>query len=68
MEGPRPDPGLPREAARPPGVDAATLDAIDEETRAKVAAAEAEAREAPEPSADVLETQVWADGGSAWRN
>jgi TPP-dependent pyruvate/acetoin dehydrogenase alpha subunit len=50
------------------GVDAAALDGIDAEVRAKVAAAEAEAREAPEPAADVLETQVWADGGSAWRN
>ena len=36
------------------------LDAIDAETRAKVAAAEAEARAAPEPGPDVLETQVWA--------
>ncbi len=50
------------------GVEAAILDAIDAETRAKVEAAEAEARAAPEPSPDVLETQVWADGGSAWRN
>ena len=50
------------------GVEASTLDAIDEETRAKVADAEADARAAPEPTADVLETQVWADGGSAWRN
>jgi TPP-dependent pyruvate/acetoin dehydrogenase alpha subunit len=50
------------------GVDAAALDRIDEEASAKVAAAEAEARAAPEPSADVLETQVWADGSSRWRN
>ncbi len=50
------------------GVDETTLDAIDDEVRADVAAAEAEARAAPEPSPDVLETQVWADGGSAWRN
>jgi pyruvate dehydrogenase E1 component alpha subunit len=50
------------------GVDAAELDAIDESVRADVAAAEAEARAAPEPTAEVLETQVWADGGSAWRN
>ncbi len=50
------------------GVDAAELDAIEAETRDAVAAAEAEARAAPEPAADVLETQVWADGGSAWRN
>ncbi len=50
------------------GVVAADLDAIDEAVRAAVAAAEAEARGAPEPGLDVLETQVWADGGSAWRN
>jgi len=50
------------------GVEAAALDAIDEETLAKVAAAEAEARAAPEPTADVLETQVWSDGSSRWRN
>jgi TPP-dependent pyruvate/acetoin dehydrogenase alpha subunit len=50
------------------GVEPEALDAIDEATRAKIADAEAEARAAPEPGADVLETQVWADGGSAWRN
>jgi TPP-dependent pyruvate/acetoin dehydrogenase alpha subunit len=50
------------------GVAATRLEAIDDEVRAEVAAAEAEARAAPEPSLDVLETQVWADGGSAWRN
>jgi TPP-dependent pyruvate/acetoin dehydrogenase alpha subunit len=49
-------------------VDAAELDAIDEAARTKVAAAEEEARAAPEPTADVLETQVWADGTSRWRN
>ena len=49
-------------------MEAATLDAIDEETREAVAAAEAIARAAPEPDAAVLETQVWTDGGSAWRN
>ena len=50
------------------GVAAADLDAIDAETAEAVAAAEAEARAAPEPAAEVLETQVWTDGGSAWRN
>ncbi len=50
------------------GVTRADLDAIDDSVGAEVAAAEAEARAAPEPSPDVLETQVWADGGSAWRN
>jgi TPP-dependent pyruvate/acetoin dehydrogenase alpha subunit len=50
------------------GVRASDLDAIDDEVRAEVAAAETEAREAPEPTAEVLETQVWSDGGSAWRS
>ncbi|HLO35851.1 MAG TPA: thiamine pyrophosphate-dependent dehydrogenase E1 component subunit alpha [Candidatus Deferrimicrobium sp.] len=50
------------------GVSVAELDGIDAAVRADVAGAEAEARAAPEPSLDVLETQVWADGGSAWRN
>ena len=50
------------------GVDAASLDAIDTETLAKIAEAEKEARAAPEPTAEVLETQVWADGSSRWRN
>ena len=50
------------------GVAPAELDAIDEAARAKVAEAEAEARAAPEPTADVLETEVWADGSARWRN
>ncbi len=50
------------------GVDATALDAIEGEADAKVAAAEQEARVGPEPTPDVIETQVWADGGSAWRN
>ena len=49
-------------------VPAADLDAIDADVTAQVAAAEAEARVAPEPTTDALETQLWADGGSAWRN
>jgi pyruvate dehydrogenase E1 component alpha subunit len=50
------------------GVDPAELDRIDAEVAADVAAAEAEARVAPEPGPEVLETQVWADGTSTWRN
>jgi TPP-dependent pyruvate/acetoin dehydrogenase alpha subunit len=50
------------------GVDEASLDLIDEETRAKVADAEAFARAGAEPSPKVIETQVWADGGSSWRS
>jgi pyruvate dehydrogenase E1 component alpha subunit len=61
---------IPAERARleAAGVPAADLDAIESETAAKVAEAEQFAREAPEPTLDVIETQVWADGGSAWRN
>ncbi len=50
------------------GVGESELDALDAAARDAVAAAEAEARAAPEPDAAVLETQVWTDGGSAWRN
>ncbi len=50
------------------GIPEPELEAIEAETQAKVATAEAEAREAPEPSVDVIETQLWADGGAAWRN
>ncbi len=49
------------------GVDADTLDGIEQAARAAVTAAEDEARAAPEPSEAVLATQVWADGGSSWR-
>ena len=50
------------------GVDEAALDAVDEEAKAKVADAEALARGGAEPSPAVIETQVWADGGSSWRS
>jgi pyruvate dehydrogenase E1 component alpha subunit len=50
------------------GVDASTLEAIERDVDEAVAAAEHEAREAPEPDAATLETQLWTDGGSRWRN
>src|SRR3954465_8009347 len=50
------------------GGDGATIDGIEAETHDAVAAAEAEARSAPEPAPEVLMTQLWADGGSSWRN
>jgi pyruvate dehydrogenase E1 component alpha subunit len=50
------------------GVDPATLDSIDAEAKASVAEAEAFARAGAEPSPSVIETQVWADGGSSWRS
>jgi pyruvate dehydrogenase E1 component alpha subunit len=49
------------------GLSEERLDEIDRLAREMVAAGEAEARAAPEPAPETLETQVWADGGSAWR-
>jgi pyruvate dehydrogenase E1 component alpha subunit len=43
------------------------LEAIDQGARDAVKAAEDWARATPEPDPAVLETQVWADGGSSWR-
>jgi pyruvate dehydrogenase E1 component alpha subunit len=57
-----------RERLEAAGVAVADLDAIEAEAHDAVAAAEAEARDAPEPTEDVLLTQLWADGGSSWRN
>ncbi len=50
------------------GVEAAVLDGIDEEVLAAVDRATEEARAAPPPDAASIETQLWADGGSAWRS
>ncbi len=50
------------------GVGADELDRLEAAARDAVATAEAEARAAPEPDAAVIGTQVWADGGSAWRS
>jgi acetoin:2,6-dichlorophenolindophenol oxidoreductase subunit alpha len=50
------------------GVAEAELEALEAEVRAQVDAAEEVAREAPDPDPSVAMTQVWADGGSEWRN
>jgi acetoin:2,6-dichlorophenolindophenol oxidoreductase subunit alpha len=44
------------------------IDAIDAEVKAAVDKATEEARSAPPPDAELAMTDVWADGGSAWRN
>jgi pyruvate dehydrogenase E1 component alpha subunit len=59
---------IARERLIADGASSEALDAIESEAAAEVAAAEAEAREAPEPSIDDLDRQVWTDGGSRWRN
>jgi acetoin:2,6-dichlorophenolindophenol oxidoreductase subunit alpha len=50
------------------GVRAATLDAIDAETGEQVDRAEETARNSPPPPLEIAETDLWADGSSAWRN
>jgi acetoin:2,6-dichlorophenolindophenol oxidoreductase subunit alpha len=50
------------------GVESGTLDGIDEEIERDVDRATDEAKSAPPPSLEAIHTQVWADGGSAWRN
>jgi pyruvate dehydrogenase E1 component alpha subunit len=61
---------IPMERARliARGIAEGELDAIDAAVAATVASAETEARAGLEPSIDVIETQLWSDGGSAWRN
>ena len=50
------------------GVDAAVLERIEADALAEVDAAAAAAEAAPEPDPAVIERDVWADGGAAWRN
>ncbi|HEX6263642.1 MAG TPA: thiamine pyrophosphate-dependent dehydrogenase E1 component subunit alpha [Actinomycetota bacterium] len=57
-----------RERLLAAGADEGALDAIDRDALAAVDRATEEAREAPFHDPDTLETELWADGGSAWRN
>jgi pyruvate dehydrogenase E1 component alpha subunit len=50
------------------GLDAAELDAIDAEVAAEVDRATEEAKAGPPPDPRSAFTELWADGGSAWRN
>lgn len=50
------------------GIPAAELDRIDADTQAAVDAATEEAKAAPVPDLSLADTNVWADGGSSWRN
>jgi acetoin:2,6-dichlorophenolindophenol oxidoreductase subunit alpha len=50
------------------GVDAADIDEADARAMELVKAAVAEAKEAPYPDPASALTDVWADGGAAWRN
>ncbi|HYZ15730.1 MAG TPA: thiamine pyrophosphate-dependent dehydrogenase E1 component subunit alpha [Candidatus Acidoferrum sp.] len=50
------------------GIAQAELDAIDAAAIALIDRATEEAKGGPAPTAEILETNVWADGGSAWHN
>lgn len=50
------------------GVDAADLDAIEAEADADVDEATEAAKSGPVPDIESAFTDVWADGGSSWRN
>ena len=50
------------------GFEAADLDEIDAQVLADVNRATEEAKAGPQPSNDLIYTEVWADGGSQWRN
>ena len=50
------------------GVAASELESIESEEAARVDKAEQVARDSGPPSMDIAHTEVWADGGSSWRN
>lgn len=50
------------------GIGEAFLRTIEEEAQRKVDAATDEARKAPPARVDQIESQVWSNGGSAWRS
>ena len=50
------------------GVSAGSLDDLEAEVRAAVEQATAEAMAGPAPGVDLVEKDVWANGGASWRN
>jgi pyruvate dehydrogenase E1 component alpha subunit len=57
-----------RERLESLGVSPETIDVIEAKALAEVDAATEESKNAPPPDPGVLMTDVWADGGSSWRN
>jgi acetoin:2,6-dichlorophenolindophenol oxidoreductase subunit alpha len=57
-----------RDRLRQIGATQADLDAIDSAADSAVELATEEARAGAEPGADLVMTDLWHDGGSAWRN
>jgi pyruvate dehydrogenase E1 component alpha subunit len=50
------------------GIAEAAIAAVEDEVRRAVDAATEAAKASPTPSLDLIERDVWADGGVAWRN
>jgi pyruvate dehydrogenase E1 component alpha subunit len=50
------------------GFDESVVEGIDAEVLAQVDEATETAKASPEPSIEIVEQEMWADGGSAWRN
>ena len=50
------------------GINEAVIAKIEAETQRAVDEATAQAKASPTPSLDAVDKNVWADGGSAWRN
>ncbi len=50
------------------GIEEASLDSIESETQVAVDLATDEARQSPPPSVEITTQNVWANGGSEWRN
>jgi TPP-dependent pyruvate/acetoin dehydrogenase alpha subunit len=59
---------LYRERLLAAGAEEETLLSIDRDAQDAVDRATEEAREGPYPDPGSLETELWADGGAAWRN
>ena len=57
-----------RERLLDAGVESSDLERIESEVEMAVAAAEKVAREATDPDPAVAMTELWSDGGSAWRS
>jgi acetoin:2,6-dichlorophenolindophenol oxidoreductase subunit alpha len=50
------------------GIEESVLDRIDGDVQAAVDRATEESKSAPEPPLELIHSEVWADGGSSWRN
>jgi acetoin:2,6-dichlorophenolindophenol oxidoreductase subunit alpha len=50
------------------GIEKGMLDQIDREVQTAVDRATEESKAAPLPPLELIHTEVWADGGSSWRN